>query len=319
MARVVTLTLNPAVDITVEVDRIVPTGRLRCASLRRDAGGGGVNVARVIQRLGGDVVAVLPIGRSSGAWLARRLRNEGVPLLTIPIDGETREDFTAVETSTHQQYRFVLPGPILAAADWRACLDAVATLDPAPEFVVASGSPPEGAPDDIYARMAGIATRRGARFALNSHGEALRLALGPNVWLVKPSLGELRELTGEALASEAEQIRACAALVEAHKARLVTLTLGDHGAVLVGEGRILRAPALPNQPLGAVAAGNSFLGGMIWAIAAGRDLKSAFAYALAAASATLLHPGADLCHADEVTRLVREVRVQTVEAGDVAD
>lgn len=310
------MTMNPAVDVTVEVERIVPTHKLRCASARRDAGGGGINVARVIQRLGGDVVAVFPIGRSSGAWLARRMRNEGVPSVTVPIDGETREDFTAVETSTNQQYRFVLPGPLLATSDWRACLDAIAALHPAPEFVVASGSLPEGAPGDTYARVAGITAQRGARFALDSHGEALRLALGRNVWLVKPSLGELRELSGEALASEADQIEACKALVEARKASLVALTLGDRGAVLVGEGRVLRAPALPIKPLTAIGAGDSFLGGMIWAIAAGRDLESAFAYAVAAGSAALLHPGTDLCNADDVTRLVRQVRLETIEAGD---
>jgi 6-phosphofructokinase 2 len=316
MARIATLTMNPAVDVTVEVDRVVPTQKLRCASVRRDAGGGGINVARAIHRLGGDVVAVFPIGRSSGAWLARRMRNEGVPSLTIPIDGDTREDFTAAETSTNQQYRFGLPGPLLTGSDWRACLDAVATLDPAPEFVVASGSLPEGAPDDTYARVARIAAQRGARFALDSHGKALRLALGPNVWLVKPSLGELRELTGEALAGEADQIRVCTALVEAHKARLVALTLGDRGAVLVGEGRILRAPALPIEPLSAIGAGDSFLAGMIWATAAGRDLESAFAYGVAAGSAALLHPGTDLCRAEDVARLVRQVRIETVEAGD---
>ncbi len=316
MARVATLTMNPAVDVTVEVDRIQPTHKLRCASVRRDAGGGGVNVARVIQRLGGDVVAIFPIGRSSGPRLARRMRNEGVPSVTIPIDGETREDFTAVETSTNQQYRFVLPGPQLAVSDWRACLEAVAALDPKPEFVVASGSLPEGAPGDTYARVARIAVQRGARFALDSHGEALRLALGPNVWLVKPSLGELRELTGEALASEADQIRACKALVGARKARLVALTLGDRGAVLVGEGRVLRAPALPIKPLSAIAAGDSFLGGMIWAIAAGRDLECAFGHAVAAASGTLLHAGTDLCRADEVARLVKQVRIDTIEARD---
>src|SRR5579864_5542984 len=130
---------------------------------------------------------------STGAWLSRRLRNEGVPALTIPIDAETREDFTAVETSSGVQYRFILPGPALGAGDWMACLDAVAALSPAPAFVVASGSLPPGAPDDSYARVARIAVKLDARLALDSQGAALRAVLGKGVWLIKPSLGELRE------------------------------------------------------------------------------------------------------------------------------
>jgi len=315
MTRVATLTMNPAVDVTVEVDRILPTHKLRCTAARRDAGGGGVNVARVIQRLGGDVVAVFPIGRTQGAWLARRMRNEGVPSVAIPVDGETREDFTAVETSTGQQYRFVLPGPVLSGTDWRGLLDALSSLEPAPDIIVASGSLPPGAPDDTYGRVASLAARLGARFALDSHGEALRLALGPNVWLIKPSLGELRELAGEPLIDESAQIAACKAMVDANKAKLVALTLGDRGAVLVGEGRVLRAPALSIKPRSAIGAGDCFLGALVWAIAAGRDLETAFAYGVAAGSAALLQPGTDLCHASDVERLAGQVRIEAVEAG----
>ena len=317
MTRIATLTMNPAVDVTFEVDRIVPTQKLRCEAVRRDAGGGGVNVARVIHRLGGDVVAVFPVGRSPGAWLARRMRNEGVASVAIPIDGETREDFTAVETSSGQQYRFVLPGPTLSTTDWRALLDALATLEPAPAIVVASGSLPDGPPEDAYGRAASIAARLGARFVLDTHGAALRQALGPHVWLIKPSLGELRELTGASLSDEQAQIAACRALVEARSASVVALTLGERGAILVGEGKVLRAGALAIKPLSAIGAGDSFLGGLVWAVAAGRDLATAFAFGVAAGSAALLHPGTDLCHASDVERLVGQVRIETVEAGGV--
>jgi len=312
MECVATLTLNPAVDLMVEVDRVVPTHKLRCGALRRDAGGGGINVARTIHRLGGRVVAIFPIGRTPGDWLAERLADEGVPAVTVPIEGETREDFTALETSTGLQYRFVLPGPVLSTGEFQACLDAVATLSPAPAFVVASGSLPEGVGVDAYACVARTARRMGAKIALDTHGPALGAALDEGLWLIKPSLAELQGLTGLALPDEHAQIRACRELVEAAKVELVALTLGDRGAILVGREQVLRAGALPILPASAIGAGDSFLGGLVCALAEGRPVESAFACAVAAASASLLHPGTELCQAADVERFAQQVKIEVV-------
>ena len=110
MAEIVTLTPNPAIDLSTSVDRIVPMRKLRCAPQRRDPGGGGVNVARVVKRFGGDVEAILPVGGFTGQLLRRLIDDEGIPNRVIAAEGETREDFSVSELSTAQQYRFVLPG-----------------------------------------------------------------------------------------------------------------------------------------------------------------------------------------------------------------
>src|SRR5579872_2345788 len=122
MADIVTLTMNPAIDLSVSVERVAPFHKLRAASDRRDPGGGGINVARVVKRLGGDVTAMFPAGGALGELLRRLVDAEGISALTTTIAGETREDFTVLERATGAQYRFVLPGPFLAESEWRGCL-----------------------------------------------------------------------------------------------------------------------------------------------------------------------------------------------------
>ena len=113
MAEIVTLTPSPAVDLSTSVARLDPDHKLRCAAPRRDPGGGGINVARVIHRLGGKVTAVYPAGGPSGDLLTRLLREEGVPTHPVRASGDTRENFYVLETSTGRQFKFILPGPVL--------------------------------------------------------------------------------------------------------------------------------------------------------------------------------------------------------------
>ena len=162
MTDIVTITPNPAVDLSTAVDRIMPVAKLRGQSQRRDPGGGGINVARVIRRLGGDARAIYPVGGAIGKLLRRLLDQEGVASHTWTIEGETRENFFVDEISAGKQYRFILPGPRLHEFEWKECLKLVSALDPFPRFLVASGSLPDGVPDDFFAQVARIAKQRGA-------------------------------------------------------------------------------------------------------------------------------------------------------------
>ena len=140
MPDIVTLTINPAIDIFVNVDRVEPTGKMRCSAPKRDPGGGGINVARVAHRLGGRVTAIFPTGGAIGKLLHRLVDREGIDSIVTPSHVETRENFTAYEESTGEQYRFVLPGSTLHRAEWETVLEKLTTLPQRPKFVVASGS-----------------------------------------------------------------------------------------------------------------------------------------------------------------------------------
>src|SRR5579875_3742805 len=213
MAHVLTITMNPSVDISSEVDRVIPSRKLRCGPQRRDPGGGGVNVARVIDRLGHTATALFPAGGGVGHQLRALVEAERIRALAVAIDGETREDFTIVEHASGQEYRFVASGPTLHEWEWRACLDAVETLPGPLDLIVASGSLPPGVPEDFYARVAALAHARGVPLVVDTSGSALRAALGHGVDLFKPSLREMRELTGRELADPSACVAACAEFV----------------------------------------------------------------------------------------------------------
>ncbi len=312
MTDIVTITPNPAVDLSTSVEKIVPVFKLRGRSQRRDPGGGGINVARVIKRLGGDVSAIYPVGGAVGVLLHELLDAEGVASQTFAIAGQTREDFFVSEISTGQQYRFILPGPQLKDSEWHECLDLLAKLEPFPRFVVASGSLPGGVPDDFYARVARLARQRGARMVLDTSGRALAAAVAEGIDLIKPNLREMRELTGTEPADAAAWVAAARMIVGRGQAEIVALTMGHLGAALVTRDRVLRARPLPITPLSAVGAGDSFLGALVWQLAAGADLADCFRQAMAAGAAALLNPGTELCRPDDVKRLAEGV---VIEAG----
>jgi 6-phosphofructokinase 2 len=188
MTDIVTITPNPAVDISTEVEKIVPVHKLRGAWRRSDPGGGGINVARVIKRLGGEALAIFPIGGATGESLRKLVEREGVTSSTFAIEDETREDFFVSEAATGQQYRFILPGPLLREGEWQECLNLLSRTEPFPRFVVASGSLPQGVPDDFYARVARLVKERGARMILDTSGPALAAAVAEGVDLIKPNL-----------------------------------------------------------------------------------------------------------------------------------
>ena len=307
MTDIVTITPNPAVDLSTSVERIVPVAKLRGTTLRRDPGGGGINVARVIQRLGGDVSAIYPVGGVTGDLLRKLLDKEGVASRTFPIADETREDFFVSEISTGQPYRFILPGPQFSETEWQRCLTLLSGIEPFPRFVVASGSLPPGVPDDFYARVARIAKQRGARMILDTSGQALAAAVAEGLDLIKPNLREMRELAGREPSNAIEWEAAAKALVRSGKIGVIALTMGHLGAVLITKDRVLRAQSLAVTPVGAVGAGDSFLGALVWRLAAGADLGDCFRQAVAAGAAALLNPGTELCLPSDVKRFAEQV------------
>ncbi|HSV78372.1 MAG TPA: 1-phosphofructokinase family hexose kinase [Ramlibacter sp.] len=312
MARILTLTPNPAVDVSTTTRKVEPTDKLRCSAAQVHPGGGGINVARVVARLGGEVTAPYPAGGPTGDLLDRLLRDEGLATVRIAIGAETRESFSVHETSTGLDWRFVLPGPVLSTAEWQACQDRAAALAQGCGYVVASGSLPPGVPVDGYARLARLLAARDVPLALDASGSALAAALEFGVALVKPSLRELEEFTGGTLPGLADRVAACRGLVERRRARMVALSLGAEGAVLVTEHGAWHAPALEVPVVSTIGAGDSFLGGLVAALARGRDPDAAFAQAIAASAAALLSAGTALCRPEDVERLLPRVVVRAL-------
>lgn len=309
---IVTLTVNPALDLSTTVEEMRPFSKLRCSGDRRDAGGGGINVARVATRLGAKPLAIFPAGGPIGRYLAELVEAEGVRSLVVPILGNTREDVTVTESTTSRQFRFVLSGPHLAQAEWERVLSECALRLKENTLLVASGSLAPGIPDDFYARLAAIAKARGARLLLDCSGPALQKALDDGVYLIKPNLREFRGLTGEPLPDLDACLAAARRLVASGAVGIVALSLAEKGALFVAKDLALQAKAPAVQPRSTVGTGDSFLGALVAKLAAGCDRRDAFRAAAAAGTAALLAQGTELCQRADVERLMESVELVPV-------
>lgn len=313
MGAVVTLTMNPALDLSTAVGEIKPFRKLRCGAVRRDPGGGGINVARVTCRLGGQALAVFPYGGPAGQALESLVEKEGVAVRAVPIAGETREDFTVFETTTNNQFRFVAPGPALSDAECNACLAAFLNAAATSDFAVVSGSLPPGMPDSFFGRVAREARARGIRLVLDTTGEGLKEALREGVAIVKPNQHEFAGLAGIRSPDAAALAGAARGFVAQGRVEAVAITLAEQGAILVTRELALKAAAPAVEAVSTVGAGDSFLGAFLWSLSRKPDWREAFRLAVAAGSAALLSPGTDLAHAEAIHRLAAEVVV-----GDLA-
>jgi 6-phosphofructokinase 2 len=289
---IVTLTINPAVDIFVNVPHVEPVRKMRCSAPKRDPGGGGINVARVAHRLGSNVAAIYPTGGAIGKLLQRLVEREGIDSVVTPSHVETRENFTAYEESSGEQFRFVLPGSALHRAEWEACLDTLATLPEKPKFVVASGSIPPGVPGDFYAHVARIAKKLGAKMVLDTSGRSLAPALDEGVSLIKPNQNELSEFVGKRLDRERDYIAASRELIKAGRAEAVALTLGEDGALLVNGDREALVDAPLVEPVDTTGAGDCFNGVLAAAWWQGLPLEVALRRAVTAAALSVTVAGA---------------------------
>ncbi len=308
--RIVTLTMNPALDITTSVDVVRPTRKLRCSATRYDPGGGGVNVARIAHVLGGSVFAVFPAGGSHGGHMTRLLSEAGVPFAQIPIRAATRESFTVNETSTGEQYRFVLPGPHLTAREQERCLQELRIAARSAEFVVASGSLPPGVPTDFYQRVADMCRGLGARLILDTSGGGLR-QVSSGVFLLKASVRELGECVGRPLDTEADQLAAAHQLVDGGRAEVVLVSLGSAGALLATRHGSQRFTAIPMPDGSGVGAGDAMVAAIAVALTRGWPLPKSVAFGIAAGAAMLMTPGTAACERADVEELFESVAAPT--------
>ncbi len=306
MAAIVTLTMNPALDIATSTQRVEPTHKLRCTEPRYDPGGGGINVARAVRALGGEATAIFPAGGAAGEMIRHLLDQEDVAYDVVAIDGFTRESLAVEERVSGNQFRFILPGPEISERDQLRCLDRLALMAPAASYIVASGSLPLGVADDFYARVAALVRSLGKPLVLDTSGMALKQARG-GIHMLKPSLRELEDLVGRPILSEDEQERAARDVIEQHRCEIVVLSLGEAGALLATAEGCERFPAIPVSAKSTVGAGDSMLAGIVLGLTRGLPPREAVRFGMAAGAAALLGFGTALCRRTDVDRFYAQM------------
>lgn len=301
MPDIVTLTMNPALDVTTFTDHVVHTRKLRCDEPFYDAGGGGVNVAKVARVLGASAAAVYPAGGARGEQMSGLLDDDDVEEHIVPIVDDTRECFTAIDRTSGLEYRFVTPGPELTAAEQEQCLATLTKVAKDAKYVVASGSLPPGVPGTFVRRVAEAARDAGARFVLDSSGDALT-SIESGIFLVKPSLDELCEWVGHDLPTSDDRIAAARELVDRGVAEIVVVSLGADGAIMVTAAEVVQVPALDVEVRSAVGAGDSMVAGLVVGLLQDRPLRDALALGIACGSAALLTAGSHVCRREDIDR-----------------
>lgn len=305
---IATLTLNPTIDGSSEAKNVRHTHKIRTSIERFYPGGGGINVARVLARLGSEVEAVYLAGGVTGPVLGGLLDRAGIHRKCVEIAGDTRISLAVHERETGKEYRFVPAGPELNLAECQLCLDAVSALSCS--WLVVSGSLPRGVQDDFYAEIADIARTKNMRLVLDTSGPALKAALARGgVHLVKPSLGEMEQLVGAPLPEPERVIAEARRIVDTGAAEIIAVTMGHKGAILAHAGGVLTLPAIAVEVRSAVGAGDSFVAAMTHGLAMGRSIEDAFRLGIAAGTAAVMTPGSDLCHRDDVERLAAAIGV----------
>lgn len=313
MDSIVTLTMNPALDITTHADTVRPTNKIRCKDVRYDPGGGGINVAQIAHNLGASVRAVYPAGGATGDLFTGLLAGRGVSFRRVDIADSTRESFTVNEVGTDLQYRFVLPGPRLTFAEQQSCLAELRAAAASAELVVASGSLPPGVPENFYQQVATICEDLGVRLVLDTSGSGLRHVTS-GVFLLKSSERELREFVGRELATESEQLAAAHDIIDSGRAQVVVVSLGSEGALLTTSEESQRFSAIPIRAVSGVGAGDASVAAITVGLSRGWSLAESVRFGIAAGAAMLLTPGTAPCSRADAERLF-EVAAEPMDVG----
>ena len=303
---ITTLTLNPAVDMACTAASVRPTHKTRTFEEQFDPGGGGINVARVVHVLGGNALALIMTGGVTGRLVEELLDDAGVRWQALPIRGRTRISVNVHDRQSGLEYRFVPEGPHVQQDEWNGALSILQKAEG--EWIVASGSLPRGVPADFYAQAAAIAARRGQKFALDTSGSALRAAIDHGIELLKLSLSELEFLSGRDLVDPQSQEKEVASLVRSEAARMIAVSLGRDGAILGTSEGISRLPAVKVEECSAVGAGDSFLAGLVLALARGGSDKEALAFGIAAGAASVATYGTARVLRADVEYFYRKLR-----------
>ncbi len=303
MTRIITLTPNPALDYAVTADFVEPNRKLRCHHPQMHPGGGGINVARSCSRFHAHTLAIFTAGGVYGDALVKSLAIENVPMRMIPISGETRLAFHVKNAKEENEYRFNLPGAEMSENEIDHFLTAIREEADPGDFVVASGSLPPGAPGDFWAQAARVAKDRGARFVLDSIS-GLDAALEEGVYMLRQNEHEYEALSGKKLTWPDEIESYAKGLVEKGQVQAMVVSHGGDGSLMATKDGVFSAPSFKVKASSAVGAGDSFVGGLLTALARGDDPTTALRFGMAAAGATRMSEGTALFDPADVQKLM---------------
>lgn len=308
--KVVTLTMNPVVDLSTHAKIVVPTKKTRCGPPVFEPGGGGINVSRALKKLGYDSQAIFLAGGKTGDRLKGLLKNDKIQFKAIKTKENTRENIMVTDEKSGDQYRFIMPGPEIQESEWKEVFKVLDEVTPHPDYIIASGSLPPGVPDDFYARIAEWARNNDVNMVVDTSGPALKLALEKGVYLAKPNLRELGAMIGNENITGMELDEAAREILNRGYAKVLIVSLGAKGALLAQRDNLeyVVPPVMP--VVSAVGAGDSMVAGVIYACLKGFWPEKAIRYGVAAGTAATMTPGSELCRKSDTEKIFEWLNVE---------
>ena len=309
MRKILTITLNPALDSASEVGAVVPDLKLRCENPSLEPGGGGVNVSRAITLLGGESTAFVALGGVTGDMMAALLAEAGVNLQRFDGPGMTRQSTAILEVSTGRQFRFGQPGPVWQAEDAVRAIREIEALLLPEMLVVATGSLPPGVPDDFYVTLGQRVKTAGAEMIVDTSGAAQKALLAKGHGLMKVlrmDRHESEQLAGKPLESLHAAAQFAGAIATRGLAELVIMARGAEGSVFASAEGGFHCVSPKGAVMSKVGAGDSFVGGLTLGLARGLSLEDAGKLATATAAAAVMTPGSQLCERSTTERLLAD-------------
>jgi 6-phosphofructokinase 2 len=316
MEPILTITLNPSLDLTTSVEQLMAHQKLRCDPPRYDPGGGGINVSRAINELGGQSCAYVALAGETGRHLYGLLEDTGISVERRELRGETRSTFQVMENSTGKQYRFVLPGPDQTAELGETLLDDLVKYVRTTKFsfVVASGSLPPGFAEDFYAKLVARMREMDVKIIVDTSGAALKAVLAARPFLIKPDRYEAQSLLGLTRDGSMSADDLVEHLINQQAAEVAIVTLGSEGAVIATADMKLHIRPPKVEVRSAVGAGDSFIGALTLALASGWSLEDSAQYAVAAAASAVTTEASALCRRSQTDNFLKQIRDSTASA-----
>ncbi len=282
---------------------------MRCLSPNTEPGGGGINVARVINRLGGNVNAIFPSGGYAGMFLNHLLEIEKVSFINIQTKNETRENFVIFDESTKKEFRFGMPSNELFENEWNNIIKEIEKQENI-DFIIASGSLPPEIPLNIYEKLSKIAKSKKAKLIVDTSGAALKYAINEDVYLLKPNLEELGILLNVKDLKPENLIDVSRKLIQKNNVEIIVVSLGANGAMLItkDETHTLKPPKVKVKST--IGAGDSMVAGIVFGLSNNLSLQECLQYGIACGTATTMNSGSGLCEKKEVVKLLKFIKKQ---------
>jgi 1-phosphofructokinase len=307
---ITTVTLNAAVDKTIEIEKFTPGQVNRIMKTEIKAGGKGINVSKVIKSLGGDTLCTGFVGGETGKWINSRLKALNIASDFIWTDKDTRTNIKIVDTSTREITDINDQGEEIDNIYVQKLSEKIEEAAKTSSVMVFSGSLPQNIPNNIYRHFLEIAKAKGCKTIVDTNGPALIEAIKGTPYMIKPNIHELEDSFGVRIRNEQEIVCQCKKLLD-KGIELVVVSMGSDGVVLASETKILKADVIPVAVKNTVGAGDTMVAVFSYGIHYGLDIEETLSLSVAAAALTV-SSGSIIHNMEEIQNIAQKVQLRQI-------